>query len=72
MAHMCKIRSWSAIAGAALMSVGIAGWAKSTNRRFEAQASTQIEAARIDPFQMMLGAQNLLSEEFDVLMLLYY
>jgi len=71
MAHMGKIRSWSAIAGAALMLVGIAGWAKSNNLRLEAQASTQIEDARIDPFQIMLDAQNLLSEEFDVLMLLH-
>jgi hypothetical protein len=70
MAHMRKIKSWSAIAGAALMPVGIAGWAKSNNRRLlEAQASTRIEGARIDPFQIMLDAQNLL---FDVLMLLYH
>jgi hypothetical protein len=70
MTHMRKIRSWSAIAGAVLMPVGIAGWVNSNKRRFEAQASTQIEDARIDPFQIMLNVTNYLSEEFDVLMLL--
>ena len=66
MAHKRKIRSSSAIAGAALTLVGIARWVTSNNRRHEAQASTQIEAALIDPFQIMLNVQNLVSEEFDI------
>jgi hypothetical protein len=67
--HMRKIRFWSAIAAAALMLVGTAGWVNSNNRWLEVQASAQIEEARIDPFQIMLNAKNLLSEEFDVLLL---
>ena len=63
---MRKIKFWSAIAAAALMLVGTAGWVNSKNRGLEVQASTQIEEARIDPFQIMLNAKNLLSEEFDV------
>jgi hypothetical protein len=57
---------WSAIAAAALMLVGTAGWVNSNNRGLEAQASAQIEDVRIDPFQIMLNAKNLPSEEFDV------
>jgi hypothetical protein len=63
---MRKIRFWSAIAAAALMLVGTAGWVHSNNRGLEAQASAQIEGARIDPFQIMLNAKNLPIEEFDV------
>ena len=66
MTHMRKITFWSAIAAAALMLVGTAGWVKSNNRGLEAQASAQIEDVRIDPFQIMLNAKNLPSEEFDV------
>jgi hypothetical protein len=65
MAHMRKIRFWSAIAGAALMLVGTAGWVNSNNSALEAQVSAQIEDVRIDPFQIMLNAKNLPSEEFD-------
>jgi hypothetical protein len=54
-----------AAAAAALMLLGTAGWVKSSNRGLEAQASAQIEAARIDPFQMMLNAKNLPIEQFD-------
>jgi hypothetical protein len=42
MTHMRKITFWSAIAAAALMLVGTAGWVNSNNRGLEAQASAQI------------------------------
>jgi hypothetical protein len=47
------------------MLVGNAGWANSDKRALEAQASTPIEAAQLDAFQMMLNAKNLPSEEFE-------
>jgi hypothetical protein len=42
------------------------GWVNSNNHGLEAQASAQIEDVRIDPFQIMLNAKNLPSEEFGV------
>ena len=62
---MRKTTFWTAIAAGALMLVGIAGWANSDKRALEAQASTPIEAAQLDAFQMMLNAKNLPSEEFE-------
>ena len=62
---MRKTTFWAAIAAGALMLVGIAGWANSDNRALEAQASTPIDAAQPDAFQMMLNAKNLPSEEFE-------
>ena len=62
---MRKTTFWAAIAAGALMLVGIAGWANSDKRALEAQASTPIEAAQLDAFQMMLNAKNLPSEEFE-------
>jgi hypothetical protein len=56
-----KTRFSAAIAVAALLLLGIAGWAN-TN------ASTKnLEAAgpRIDPFEIMLNAKNLPTQEFD-------
>ena len=56
-----KTRFWAAIAVAALLLLGIAGWGN-TN------ASTKnLEAAgpRIDPFQIMLNAKNLPTQELD-------
>jgi hypothetical protein len=56
-----KTRFWAAIAIAALLLLGIAGWGN-TN------ASTKnLEAAgpRIDPFQIMLNAKNLPTQELD-------
>jgi hypothetical protein len=56
-----KTRFWAAIAIAALLLLGIAGWGN-TN------ASTKnLEAAgpRIDPFQIMLNAMNLPTQELD-------
>jgi hypothetical protein len=54
---------WTAIAAAALLQVGIVERANSHKGALEAQASTQIE--NVDPFQMMLNASNLPSEEFE-------
>jgi hypothetical protein len=62
---MRKTTFWAAISTGALMLVGIAGWANSDKRALEAQASTPIEAAQLDAFQMMLNAKNLPSEEFE-------
>jgi hypothetical protein len=56
-----KTRFWAAIAVAALLLLGIAGWGN-TN------ASTKnLEAAgpRIDPFQIMLNAKDLPTQELD-------
>ena len=56
-----KTRFWAAIAVAALLLLGIAGWAN-TNAN-----TTNLEASgpRIDPFQIMLNAKNLPSQELD-------
>jgi hypothetical protein len=62
---MRKTTFWAAIAAGALMLVGIAGWDNSDNRALEAQASTPIDAAQLDAFQMMLNAKNLPSGEFE-------
>lgn len=56
-----KTRFWAAIAIAALLLLGIAGWGN-TN------ASTKnLEAAgpRIDPFEIMLNAKNMPTQELD-------
>ena len=56
-----KTRFWATIAVAALLLLGSAGWGN-TN------ASTKnLEAAgpRIDPFQIMLNAKNLPTQELD-------
>lgn len=60
---MRKTTFWAAIAAGALLQVGIAEWANSHKRALEAQASTQTE--NVDPFQMMLNAQNVPNAEFD-------
>jgi hypothetical protein len=62
---MRRTTFWAATAAGALMLVGIAQWANSDKRALEAQASTQIEAAHLDPFQMMLNAKNLSNGEFE-------
>ena len=56
-----KTRFWAAIAVAALLLLGIAGWGN-------INASTKnLEATgpRIDPFQIMLNAKNLPTQELD-------
>jgi hypothetical protein len=62
---MRKTRFWAAIAVAALMLVGIAGWANSNNRVPEAQASTGIGATQLDTHHMMLNAKNLPATEIE-------
>ena len=54
-------RFWTAIAVAALLLLGIAGWAntKANTRNLEALGP------RIDPFQIMLNAKNLPTQELD-------
>ena len=61
MNRLRKTRFWAAIAVAALLLLGIAGWAN-TNAN-----TTDLEAPgpRIDPFQMMLNAKNLPTQELD-------
>ena len=56
-----KTRFWATIAVAALLLLGIAGWAN-TNAK-----TTNLEALgpRIDPFQIMLNAKNLPTQELD-------
>jgi hypothetical protein len=68
---MRKSRSWAATAVAALMLVGIAGWANSNNRVPEAKALARIEAAQLDTFQMMLNARNLPIREFEDLSVVF-
>ena len=61
MNRLRKTRFWAAIAVAALLLLGIAGLAN-TNAN-----TTNLEAPgpRIDPFQMMLNAKNLPTQELD-------
>jgi hypothetical protein len=56
-----KTRFWAAIAVAALLLLGVAGWAN-TNAD-----TTNLEALgpRMDPFQMMLNAKDLPTQELD-------
>ena len=57
-----KNRFWAAIAVAALLLFGIVGWAntKANTENFEASGP------RIDPFQIMLNAKNLPTQELDL------
>ena len=54
-------RFWAAIAVAALLLLGVAGWAN-TNAN-----TTNLEALgpRMDPFQIMLNAKDLPTQELD-------
>ena len=61
---MRKTRFWAAIAVAALMLVGIAGWVYPSHRPLEAKASTSNEA-KIDTFSIMSTAKDLPAEEFE-------
>jgi hypothetical protein len=62
---MRKSTFWATIIAGSVMLVGIAGWTNSDRRTLEAQASTPIEAAQLDAFQMMLNARNLPNQEFE-------
>lgn len=54
-----KTRFWAAIAVAALLLLGIAGWGN-TNANTK---NLEAPGPRIDPFQMMLNAENLPTQE---------
>jgi hypothetical protein len=63
---MRKTKQWAtAIAAAAFMVVGLAGWVNSSNPEFEAKASTPIATSRFDAFEMMCTAKNLPGQEFE-------
>ena len=55
-----KTRFWAAIAVAALLLLGIAGWANTT-----ANTILEFPGPRIDPFQMTLNAKDLPTQELD-------
>jgi hypothetical protein len=61
MNRLRKTRFWAAIAVAALLLLGIAGWGN-TNANTK---NLEAPGPRIDPFQMMLNAKNLPTQELD-------
>jgi hypothetical protein len=61
MNRLRKTRFWAAIAVAALLLLGIAGWGN-TNANTK---TLEAPGPRIDPFQMMLNAKNLPAQELD-------
>jgi hypothetical protein len=61
MNRLRKTRFWAAIAVAALLLLGIAGWGN-TNANTK---NVEAPASRMDPFQMMLNAKNLPTQEPD-------
>ena len=54
-----KTRFWAAIAVAALLLLGIAGWGNTNASTKNLEAS----GPRIDPFQIMLDAKDLPTQE---------
>jgi hypothetical protein len=68
---MPKTKLCAAIAAAAVMVVGIAGWVNSNDHAFEAKASTPLEASSLDAFEMMRTAKNLPNQEFEDLSLVF-
>jgi hypothetical protein len=62
---MRKTTFLAAIAAGGLILVSVAGWVGSDKRALEAQASSPIETAQLDSFQMMLNAANLPSQDFE-------
>lgn len=61
MNRLRKTRFWAAIAVAALLLLGIAGWGNTNANTKDREAP----GPRIDPFQMMLNAKNLPTQELD-------
>ena len=61
MNRLRKTRFWAAIAVAALLLLGIAGWGN-TNANTK---NLEAPGPRIDPIQMMLNAKNLPTQELD-------
>ena len=62
---MRKTTFWAVIAAGGLILSSVAGWVSSDKRMLEAQASSPIEAAQLDSFQMMLNARNLPNQELE-------
>ena len=60
---MRKTTFWTVITAGTLMFIGTSVWVQSGKRALEAQASTRMEAARIDTFSMMRNAKNLPTQE---------
>ena len=56
-----KTRFWAAIAVAALLLLGIAGWGNTNAGTKDLEAS----GPQIDPFQMTLNAKDLPTQELD-------
>ena len=56
-----KTRFWGAVGVAALLLLGIAGWAN-TNANTK---NLEVPGPRIDPFQIMLNAKDLPTQELD-------
>jgi hypothetical protein len=61
MNRLRKTRFWAVIAVAALLLLGIAGWGN-TNANTK---NLEAQGPRIDPFQMMLNATNLPTQELE-------
>ena len=61
MNRLRKTRFWAAIAVAALLLLGIAGWGNTNANTINLEA----RGPRIDPFQIMLNAKNLPTQELD-------
>ena len=56
-----KTRFWATIAVAALWLLGIAGWGN-TNANTK---NLEVPGPRIDPFEIMLNAKNMPTQELD-------
>ena len=56
-----KTRFWATIAVAALLLLGIAGWGN-TNANTK---NLEVPGPRIDPFEIMLNAKNMPTQELD-------
>ena len=63
MNRLRKTRFWAAIAVAALLLVGIAGWAN-TNANTN-NLALEAQGPRIDPLQIMMNAKNLPSLDLE-------
>jgi len=61
MNRLRKTRFWAAIAVAALLLLGIAGWGN-TNANTK---NLEVPGPRIDPFEIMLNAKNMPTQELD-------
>jgi hypothetical protein len=60
-----KTRFWAAVAVAALLLLGIAGWANTNANTNANTKNLEALGPRINPFQIMLNAKNLPTQELD-------